>query len=119
MYLMLNNYNKNKTYGKDKKIDVTPTTLVRTLRSYIRATGKKTGDVLFTTSTGNPISRNVLSQMLMKTSKKYMDKSVSTTMMRKMVVSHELGELKQKQEDLADKMGHSVQTQNEVYIKEQ
>lgn len=119
MYLMLNNYKTNKTYGKDKKIDVTPTTLVRTLRSYIRATGKKTGDVLFTTSTGNPISRNVLSQMLMKTSKKYMGKSVSTTMMRKIVVSHELGELKQKQEDLADKMGHSVQTQNEVYIKEQ
>jgi len=118
-YLMLNNYKTNKTYGKDKKIDVTPETLVRTLRSYIRATGKKTGDVLFTTSTGNPISRNVLSQMLMKTSKKYMDKSVSTTMMRKIVVSHELGELKQKQEDLADKMAHSVQTQNEVYIKEQ
>lgn len=118
-YLMLNDYKTNKTYGKDKKIDVTPTTLVRTLRSYIRATGKKTGDVLFTTSTGNPISRNVLSQMLMKTSKKYMGKSVSTTMMRKIVVSHELGELKQKQEDLADKMGHSVQTQNEVYIKEQ
>ena len=118
-YLMLNNYKTNKTYGKDKKIDVTPETLVRTLRSYIRATNKKTGDVLFTTSTGNPISRNVLSQMLMKTSKKYMDKSVSTTMMRKIVVSHELGELKQKQEDLADKMAHSVQTQNEVYIKEQ
>ena len=118
-YLMLNNYKTNKTYGKDKKIDVTPETLVRTLRSYIRATGKKTGDVLFTTSTGNPISRNVLSQMLMKTSKKYMGKSVSTTMMRKIVVSHELGELKQKQEDLADKMAHSVQTQNEVYIKEQ
>ena len=119
MYLILNDYKTNKTYGKDKKIDVTPQTLVRTLRSYIRATGKKTGDVLFTTSTGNPISRNVLSQMLMKTSKKYMDKSVSTTIIRKMVVSHELGDFKKKQTDLADKMQHSVATQNEVYIKEQ
>jgi RNase adaptor protein for sRNA GlmZ degradation len=119
MYLILNDYKTNKTYGKDKKIDVTPQTLVRTLRSYIRATGKKTGDVLFTTSTGNPISRNVLSQMLMKTSKKYMDKSVSTTIIRKMVVSHELGDFKKTQTDLADKMQHSVATQNHIYIKEQ
>ncbi len=119
MYYMLNNFKTNKTYGKDKRIDVTPQTLVRTLRSYIRATGKKTGDVLFTTSTGNPISRNVLSQMLMKTSKKYMDKSVSTTMMRKLVVSHELKDFKKTQTDLADKMGHSVATQNQIYIKEQ
>ena len=119
MYYMLNNFKTNKTYGKDKRIDVTPQTLVRTLRSYIRATGKKTGDVLFTTSTGNPISRNVLSQMLMKTSKKYMDKSVSTTMMRKLVVSHELKDFKKTQTDLADKMQHSVATQNHIYIKEQ
>lgn len=119
MYYMLNDYKTDKTYGKDKRIDVTPQKLVTTLRSYIRAMDKKTNDVLFTTSTGNPISRNVLSQMLMKTSKKYMDKSVSTNMMRKLVVSHELGEFKKKQEALAQNMCHSVSTQNEVYIKEQ
>ena len=118
MYYMLNQYKTNKTYGNDKKIDV-PTELSKIIRVYIRATDKKSGDTLFTTSTGNPISRNVLSQMLLKTSKKYIGKGVSTTLMRKIVVSHELGDLKKKQEDLADKMQHSIATQNKVYIKEQ
>ena len=117
MYYMLNTYKTDGAYGKDKRIDV-PISLSKIIRQYIRATDKKSGDVLFTTSTGNPISRNVLSQMLLKTSKKYMGKAVSTTMMRKIVVSHELGDFKKKQEELADKMGHSVSTQNEIYIKE-
>ena len=56
--------------------------------------------------------------MLIKTSKKYMNKSVSTTMMRKSVVSHELGEYKKKQKELADKMCHSITTQSEIYNKE-
>jgi len=117
IYYMLNNYKTNKTYGYDKRIDL-PAPLVKIVRSYIRATGMKSGEVLFTTSTGNPISRNVLSQMLLKTSKKYINKGVSTTMMRKIVVSHELGELKKKQKDLADKMQHSVAMQDAVYNKE-
>jgi hypothetical protein len=117
MYYMLNQFKTNKTYGNDKRIDLPPE-LTKIVRSFIRATGKKGGDVLFTTSTGNPISRNVLSQMLLKTSKKYIGKSVSTTMMRKIVVSHELGDLKKKQQELADKMQHSVGMQNAIYNKE-
>lgn len=117
MYYMLNNYKTNKTYGFDKRIDL-PAPLAKIVRSYIRATAKKSGEVLFTTSTGNPISRNVLSQMLLKTSKKYINKGVSTTMMRKVVVSHELGEYKKKQKELADKMMHSVTMQDAVYNKE-
>lgn len=117
MYYMMNNFKTDKTYGKDKKIDI-PVELSKIIRIFIRQAEKKTGDVLFTTSTGNPISKNVLSQMLLKTSKKYIDKGVSTTLMRKIVVSHELGDLKKKQEDLAHKMGHSVSTQNKIYIKE-
>ena len=117
MYYILNNYKTNKTYGNDKRIDV-PIELSKIIRVYIRATGKKSGDTLFTTSTGNPISRNVLSQMLLKTSKKYIGKSVSTTLMRKIVVSDKFGELKKEQEELALVMGHSVATQNAIYIKE-
>ncbi len=117
MYYMINNYKTNKTYGFDKRIDI-PSQLAKIIRQYLRATGKKTGDVLLTTSTGNPISRNVLSQMLLKTSKKYINKGVSTVMMRKIVVSHELGDFKKKQKELADKMMHSVATQNAIYNKE-
>ena len=117
MYYMLNQYKTNKTYGKDKKIDI-PVELSKIIRIFIRQTEKKTGDVLFTTSTGNPISRNVLSQMLLKTSKKYIDKGISTTLMRKIVVSDKFGELKKEQEHLASVMGHSVATQNKIYVKE-
>jgi hypothetical protein len=118
MYYMLNDYKSDKTYGKDKKL-IVPVSLSRILRPFIRATGKKSGDVLLTTSTGNAVSRNVLSQMLLRTSKKYMGKGVSTTMLRKAVVSHELGEAKKKEQELADKMQHSVATQSAIYNKEQ
>ena len=57
--------------------------------------------------------------MLLKTSKKYLDgKSVSTTLMRKIVVSDKFGELKKEQEKFADMMGHSTTTMDKVYIKE-
>lgn len=123
LYYMLNNYKTNKTYGFDKRIDV-PEDLMKIIRIYIRATEKKTGDFLFTTSTGNPISRNVMSQMLLKTSKKYIGKSVSTTIMRKVVVSDKFGpgtefaKLKEEQVNLASAMCHSVATQNAIYSKE-
>lgn len=117
MYYMLNDYKSDKTYGKDKKL-IVPVSLSRILRPFIRATGKKSGDVLLTSSTGNALSRNVLSQKLLKTSKKYMGKGVGSTMMRKSVVSHEMGPAKKKQEELADKMQHSVATQSAIYNKE-
>jgi len=123
MYGIYNEYKTSKKWG-EKKIDI-PKDLEKILNMYIRKTGKKSGDVLFTSSTGNALSRNMISQLLMRTSKKYLDgKSVSTTMMRKIVASHHFGEgtefakLKEKQEELAHNMGHSVETQNKVYIKE-
>ena len=54
----------------------------------------------------------------MKTSKNYLDKSVSTTMMRKIVVSDKFGAMIEEQKKLADAMGHDVNTQNLVYVKE-
>jgi len=117
-----NEYKTSKKYG-EKKIDI-PKDLEKILNMYIRKTGKKNGDVLFVSSTGNPLSRNAISQLLIKTSKKYLNKSISTTLMRKIVASHHFGEgtefqkLKEKQEDLAEKMGHSVAVMDKVYIKD-
>jgi hypothetical protein len=73
MFFVLNEYKTSKKYG-EKKIDI-PKDLEKILRSYIKVMEKKPGDVLFTSSTGNPISRNSISQLLMKTSKNYLDKS--------------------------------------------
>ena len=54
----------------------------------------------------------------MKTSKKYLNKSISTTMMRKVVLSDKFGELKKEQEKMAEITGHDIGTMNKVYIKE-
>lgn len=123
MFGVYNEYKTSKKYG-EKKIDI-PKDLEKILNMYIRKTGKKVGDVLFTSSTGNPLSRNMISQLLMKTSKKYLNgASVSTTLMRKIVASHhfgadsEYGKLKKKQEELAEKMGHSTEVMEKSYIKE-
>jgi hypothetical protein len=83
MFGVYNEYKTSKKYG-EKKIDI-PKDLEKILNMYINKTGKKVGDVLFTSSTGNPLSRNMISQLLMKTSKKYLNASVSTTLMRKIV----------------------------------
>lgn len=123
MFGLYNEYKTSKKYGQ-KIIDI-PKDLEKILNMYIKKTGKKMGDVLFVSSTGNPLSRNMISQLLMKTSKKYLNgASVSTTLMRKIVASHhfgpdsEFGKLKQKQKELAEKMSHDVSTMEKSYIKE-
>jgi len=116
MFGVYNEYKTSKKYG-EKKIEI-PKDLEKMINIYIKKTDKNMGDVLFTTSTGNPLNRNQISQLLLKTSKKYLGKNISTTMMRKIVASHHLGDFKKKQEELADKMMHSVDVQNAVYIKD-
>ena len=114
---ILNEYKTSKKYG-EKKIRIDKD-IEKVLRMYIKSTGKQFGDVLFVSSTGNPLSRNALSQLLIKTTKKYLNKSISTTMMRKIVVSSVIPkEVLDKQKELADVMGHDVATQNLVYNKE-
>ena len=116
MFMVLNEYKTSAKYG-EKKIDV-PKDLEKIFRMYIKLTNKQPGEVLFVSSTGKAISRNAMSQLLLKTSKKRMGKAVSTTLMRKAVVSDKFGDMKKEQKELADIMGHSVGVQNAVYNKE-
>lgn len=114
---ILNEYKTSKKYG-EKKIRIDKD-IEKILRMYIKATGKGFGDVLFVSSTGNPLSRNQLSQLLIKTTKKYLNKSISTTILRKIVVSSTIPkDIIEKQKELADVMGHSIEVQNAVYNKE-
>ena len=119
--IILNNYKSDKTYGQ-KIIPIEDKDLKRLLNYYIKVIGGK--GVLFKSSTGTALSPNALTQFFLKNTKKYLGKSVSTTLMRKAVASHHFGEgtefakLKKQQEDLAFKMGHSTETMNKVYIKE-
>ena len=116
MFFVLNQF---KTSAKYKELDIDiPKDLEKLLRFYIKVNGLKNGVVLFTSSTGTPLSRNALSQLFIKTSKKYLDKSISTTMLRKIVLSDKFADVKKEQKEMSKITGHSVETMNQVYVKE-
>ena len=109
--------NKFKTQSKYQELNIDiPKDLEKLLRLYIRINGM---GVLFKSSTGKPLSRNALSQLLIKTSKKYMGKSISTTMLRKIYLSSKYAKVKEEMEKDAKVMGHSVGMQQSVYVKKE
>ena len=110
---VLNEYKTSKKYNE--KIISIDKDLEKIIRMYLR---KNEGSVLFTSSTGKPYTRNALSQLLLKTSQKYLGKNISTTMIRKIVLSDLFADNKKKQEEMAEITGHSVSTMNNVYVKE-
>ncbi len=112
MFFVLNKYKTSSKY-QELKIDI-PKDLEKLLRFYIRVNGM---GVLFKSSTGKPISRNALSQLLLKETKKRMGKSISTTMLRKIYLSSKYGEVKEEMKADSLVMGHSVEMAQNVYIK--
>jgi hypothetical protein len=113
MFMSLNKFKTSKKY-EELRFDV-PKDLEKLIRSYLKINGM---GVMFKSSTGKELSRNQLSQILIKYSKKYIGKSIGTTMLRKIVLSDKFGELKKEQEKMAQITGHSVATMKSVYIKE-
>ena len=111
--LILNLYKTSAKYSEN--IIVVPKDLEKLLRMYIRINGM--GE-MFKSSTGKPLSRNAISQLLLKTSDKYMGKKISTTMLRKIYLSSKYGDLKKEMAADAKMMGHSVATQQKVYVKD-
>ena len=100
--------------NKQKDISV-PKELEKIIRMYLKKNGM---GVLFKSSTGKPLTRNALSQLLLKTSQKYLKKNISTTIIRKIVLSDLFADTKKQQEKMAEITGHSVATMNNVYVKE-
>ena len=75
-------------------------------------------DNVFVQTNGEQLTKNNLTKMLTRASMKYMDgKKISTTMIRKIYTSDLFAEKNQKQKKVAKVMGHSVDTQNKVYVK--
>tara|TARA_R110002167_G_scaffold12566_1_gene53468 strand:- start:145 stop:1131 length:987 start_codon:yes stop_codon:yes gene_type:complete len=116
MFFVLNQFKTSKKY-KELDIDI-PKDLEKIFRFYIKINGLSNGDVLFSSTTGTPLSRNALSQLFIKTSKKYLGKSISTTMLRKIVLSSKFSDVKEEQKEMAKITGHSVETMNNIYIKD-
>ncbi len=112
MYMVLNKYKTSSKY-QELNIDI-PKDLERLLRQYIRINGM---GVLFTSSTGKPLSRNALTQLLLKTTKKFMGKSISTTMLRKIYLSSKYADMKEELEKDNAIMGHSKEVAMDTYIK--
>ena len=116
LLMIMNEYKTSLKYG-EKQIPIDKD-IEKIIRMYMKATGKSNGDVLFVSSKNTPLSRNSLSALLTKTSKLYLNKSISTTLMRKIVVSSTIPkEVINKQCDLAYIMCHSIEVQNSVYNK--
>ena len=112
MFMVLNEF---KTKSKYKQINIPiPKDLEKLLRQYIRINGM---GVLFKSSTGKPLSRNALTQLLLKTSKKYMNKNISTTMLRKIYLSSKYGDMVEELKKDNAVMGHSKEVAMDTYIK--
>ncbi len=113
LYFVLNQYKTSKKY-KELDLPIEDPNLRKILRYYLKMNG--TG-VLFKTSTGKPLTRTELSKVLLKYSKKYMDKSISTTLLRKIYLSSKYGNMKEELEKDNKVMGHSKAVALDTYVK--
>ena len=113
-YFILNEYKTQAKYG-EKKIKVEKNNLPSLLRKYIPLLDS---EYLFVSSTGKPISRNALTQVLSKTFEKYLGKKISTTLLRKIYMSSKYDpKLNVEMEKDAEIMGHSKETGQLIYTK--
>ena len=113
LYFVLNQYKTSKKY-KELDLPIEDKNLRKILRYYLKMNGM---GVLFKTSTGKPLTRTELSKVLIKFSKKYMDKSISTTLLRKIYLSSKYGDMKKELEKDNKVMGHSKAVALDTYVK--
>ena len=112
MFMVLNRFKTQKKYGE--LVFYLQKDLEKILRKYIKINGK---GILFKSGTGKPLTRNALSQLMLKTSKKYMNKNISSTMLRKIYLSSKYADVKEEMKADSLVMGHSTDMQSKVYIK--
>jgi len=115
--LILNEYKTSKKYSE--QIIPLPKNIQRLVRSYIKTMKLKTGDRLFN------MTNNSMTQLLVRTSRKYIGKDISTTMIRHIYLSNKYSESKKQNTELlkeqekdAKLMAHSVGVQQAVYVKD-
>ena len=111
---ILNDHKTHKAYGQ-LDLPIEDKALKKIIRFYLKHNGM---GVLFKTSTNKPITRIELSKLLIKYSKKYMNKSISTTLLRKIYLSSKYGDMKKELEKDNKVMGHSKGVALDTYVKE-
>jgi hypothetical protein len=114
MFFCLNDYKTNRKF-KEKCIELSPE-LKKVMRFYLKFNDS---EYLLTRNDGTPMTRNAISQVLIKTFKKRLGKSVSTNLLRKIYLSHKYSDVKQELEKDSDMMMHSTHTAMSKYIKKE
>jgi len=114
--MVLNCYKTEGKYGQ-KIIELNKPT-EKVLRMYMKINNIGLNDVIFKNTKGEKYTSNAITQLLIRLSQKYLKKNISSTMIRKIVVSNKFSALKKEQSEMANIMGHSVATQNKIYVKE-
>jgi len=113
MFFVLNDYKTSRVYKE--KIIVLPQELRRLMRFYLQLL--PTTEYLLTKNDGDPLSKNGLSQLLIKATKKRLNKSISTCMLRKIYLSEKYSGIKDEMEKDSHNMCHSMGTAMNIYVK--
>ena len=111
--LILNNYKTKKHY---KQINIIlDTTLIKVIRKFHKLHDKK---YLLINLKGEPLTRNTFSIYFRRMMKKYTDKSIGSSLLRHIVITEKMPNLKTvfERRKFAEKMLHSMSTQR-LYVK--
>lgn len=115
--MILNEYKTSKKYSE--QIISLPKHIQRLVRSFIKTMNLKTGNKLFN------MTNNSMTQLLVRTSRKYIGKDISTTMIRHIYLSNKYSESKKQNKELVEEqkkdaqlMAHSELVQQSVYVKD-
>ena len=116
MEIVLNDYKTNKTYGQNI-IEVEDLGLKKLLRKYVKDKGY---GIMFKGRDGKGWSRNMISQILIKYSQKYLGKNVGSVLLAKAYLSSKYADKKDTYKEMvkdAKVRGHSVGVQQAIYTK--
>ncbi len=114
-FLSLSQYKTVKKYGL-KKIDLS-NEIVKVFRLWNDKFNPNKDYLLINLTTLKPMTSHQLTITLTKLFKKYLDKNISTTMLRHIVLSEKFGDVKKEMKEMSDKMGHDISTQQTIYVK--
>lgn len=114
MHMVFSVYKTAKIYGM-KTFEV-PVNIRKQIENWIENFNPNNRN-LFIQVSGEPLNNNNMTKLLTAASKKYLDKKISTTMIRKIYSSDKFAIKNEEQQETADVMGHSVTTQNLIYVK--
>ena len=108
------------TKTRPEEFQVLPKDLERIWRKYLKVIDAKKGAEYPKGISVVDMNRNQLSKLLTRVSQKYINKNISTTLIRKIVIHHFFGETKKakaEQEAFAKKVGHTLAVEDMIYNK--